>query len=104
MPEVHGPKKGLDPNLRPEWLVRKSQKSAENSRIEKKETESPGQRNQVVHQVNTGHRDEIRKSQMEQGRENIPEQIYVPQKPVIQMESKSNIQPYTKITRKGATK
>ena len=23
VPEVHGPKKGLDPNLRPEWLVRK---------------------------------------------------------------------------------
>ena len=25
VPEVHGTKKGLDPNLRPEWLVRKSQ-------------------------------------------------------------------------------
>ena len=24
VPEVHGTKKGLDPNLRPEWLVRKS--------------------------------------------------------------------------------
>ena len=85
VPEVHGPKKGLDPNLRPEWLVRKSQKSAVNSKIEKKETESPEQRNQVVDQVNTGHRDEIRKSQMEQSRENIPEQIYVPQKPIIPM-------------------
>ena len=83
MPEVHGSKKGLDPNLRPEWLVRKSQKPTENSRIEKKETESPGQRNQVIDQVNSGHRDEIRKSQMEQSRENIPEQIYVPQKPII---------------------
>ena len=41
VPEVHGTKKGLDPNLRPEWLVRKSQKPAENSRIEKKETETP---------------------------------------------------------------
>ena len=28
--EVHGAKKGVDPNLRPEWLVRKSQKLAEN--------------------------------------------------------------------------
>ena len=46
VPEVHGPKKGLDPNLRPEWLVRKSQKSVVTSKIEKKETESPGQRNQ----------------------------------------------------------
>ena len=26
VPEVHGPKKGLDPNLRPEWLVKKAQK------------------------------------------------------------------------------
>ena len=36
VPEVHGSKKGLDPNLRPEWLVRKSQKPVENSKIEKK--------------------------------------------------------------------
>ena len=34
VPEVHGSKKGIDPNLRPEWLVRKSQKPVENSRIE----------------------------------------------------------------------
>ena len=72
VPEVHGPKKGLDPNLRPEWLVRNSQKPAENSKMEKREKESPGQRNQVIDQVNTGHRDEIRKSQMEQTGENIP--------------------------------
>ena len=24
VPEVHGSKKGIDPNLRPEWLVKKS--------------------------------------------------------------------------------
>ena len=36
MPEVHGSKKGIDPNLRPEWLVRKSQKPVENTRIEKR--------------------------------------------------------------------
>ena len=83
MPEVHGSKKGLDPNLRPEWLVRKSQKSAVNPKIEKREIDSLGQRNQVVDQVNTGHRNEIIKSQMEQSRENIPEQIHVPQKPII---------------------
>ena len=35
--------------------------------------------------MNTGHRDEIRKTQMEQNRENTPEQIYVPQKPIIPM-------------------
>ena len=104
VPEVHGPKKGIDPNLRPEWLVKKSQKSAENSRIEKKEKESPGQRNHIIDQVNRGHRDEIRKSQIEQSRENIPEQIYVPQKPIIPIHPNSNIQPHTKITRKSDTK
>ena len=33
----------------------------------------------------SGQRDEIRKSQMEQNRENIPEEMYVPQKPIISM-------------------
>ena len=78
MPEVHGPKKGIDPNLRPEWLVKKDQKPVENTRIEKNETDSPEQRNQIVEQNNSGQRDEIRKPQMEQSRENIPKQIYVP--------------------------
>ena len=41
-------------------------------------------KNQVVDQVNSGQRNEIRKSQMEQSRENIPEQIYVPEKPIFQ--------------------
>ena len=82
---MHGPKKGIDPNIRPQWLVRKAQKPVENSRIEKKGTDPLGQRNQVVAQVNSGQRDEIRKSHMEQSRENIPEQIYVPQKPIIPM-------------------
>ena len=45
MPEVHGSKKGLEPNLRPEWLVRKSQNSVVKSKIEKRETDSLGQRN-----------------------------------------------------------
>ena len=72
VPEVHGTKKGLDPNLRPEWLVRKSQKPAENSRTKKKEPDPPKQRNQIVDQVNSGQRDKIRKPQMEQSRENVP--------------------------------
>ena len=55
----------------------------ENSKIEKREKNFPEQRNQIVDKVNSVHRDEIRKSQMEQNRENIPEQIYVPQKPII---------------------
>ena len=48
MPEVHGSNKGIDPNLRPKWLVKKAQKPVENTRIEKKETDSPEQRNQIV--------------------------------------------------------
>ena len=97
VPEVHGPKKGIDPNLRPEWLVGKSQKPVENTRIEKKETDSPGQRNQVVDQVNSEQRDEIRKSQMEQSRENIPKQIYVPQNPVIPMNPNQISNPIPKL-------
>ena len=34
IPEVHGAKKGINPNLRPEWLVRKFQKSPGKPRIE----------------------------------------------------------------------
>ena len=41
VPEVHGTKKGIDPNLRPEWLVRKSQKLLEKSRIEKNGADLP---------------------------------------------------------------
>ena len=37
IPEVHGAKKGVDPNLRLEWLVKRSQKLAEKSRIEQNE-------------------------------------------------------------------
>ena len=66
-------------------------------KIEKKETDSPGQRNQVVDQVNSGQRDEIRKSQMEQSRENIPEQIYVPQKPIIPMQPNQISNPTPKL-------
>ena len=97
VPEVHGTKKDLDPNLRPEWLVRKSQKPAENSRIEKRETNSPEQRNQIVDQVDKGYRDETGKSQMEQNRENIPEQIYVPQKPIIPIHPNQMPKPTSKL-------
>ena len=97
VPEVHGTKKGLDPNFRPEWLVRKSQKPAENSRIEKKETETPRPRNQIVDQVNSVHRDEIIKSQMEQSREKTPEPIYVPQKPIIPMNPNQISNPIPKL-------
>ena len=97
MPKVHGTKKGLDPNFRPEWLVRKSQKPAENFRIEKRETNSPEQGNQTVDQVNSVHRDDIRKSPMEQSREIIPEQIYVPQKPIIPIHPNQMPKPTSKL-------
>ena len=64
-------------------VSKESSKTVENTRKEKRETNSPEQRNQVVGQVDSGQRDEIRKPQMKQSRENIPEQIYVPQKPII---------------------
>ena len=97
VPEVHGSKEGIDPNLRPEWLVKKAQKSVENTRIEKKEINSPEQRNQIVDQDNSGQRDEIRKSQMEQSRENNPEQIYVPQKPIIPIHPNQTSNPIPKL-------
>ena len=91
VPEVHGAKKGVDPNLRPEWLVRKSQKLAEKSRIEQKNTDFPRQSDQVTDQLGSGQRKDTRKSQIEQSankskdqsRENIPKQGYNPQEPII---------------------
>ena len=34
LPEVHGVEKGVDPDLKPEWIVRKSKTLAEKSRLE----------------------------------------------------------------------
>ena len=67
-------------------MVKKAQKPIENTKITKKETDSPGQSNQIVDQVNSRQRGEIRRSQMEHSRENIPEQMYVPQKSIITMQ------------------
>ena len=69
---MHGSNKGIDPNLRPEWLVRMSQKPTEKSRIEKKGKILQDKETKFVDQVNSRQRGEIRKSQMEQSRENIP--------------------------------
>ena len=71
-------KKGIDPNLRPEWLVRKSQKLVEKSRIEKNGTDLPTQRSHVIDQISTGQRKEIKNPKIEQGGENIPKQGYDP--------------------------
>ena len=61
IPEVHGVKKGVDPNLRPEWIVRKSEKLAEKSRIEQDERNSPIQENQVRDRLGSGLRKDTRK-------------------------------------------
>ena len=79
IPEVHGSKKGLDPNLRPEWLVRKSQKLVKKSRIEKEGIDPSRQGSQIIDQISTGQRQEIRKPNIEQNRENVLKQGYDPQ-------------------------
>ena len=76
---MHGTRKGLFPNLRPEWLVRKSQKLLEKSRIEKEGIDPSRQGSQILDQISTGQRKETRKSNREQGRENIPKQGCDPQ-------------------------
>ena len=47
VPEVHEAKKGVDPNLRQEWLVKKFQKLVTKSRIEQKKGDFPRQTDQV---------------------------------------------------------
>ena len=91
IPEVHGAKKGVDPNLRPEWIVRKSQKLVEKSRIEADKRNFPIQRNQARDQLGSGQRKGIRKPQneqstnkeIEQNRENISKHVDKPQEPKI---------------------
>ena len=100
VPEVHGTKKGVDPNLRPEWLVRKSQKLMERSRIEQKKADFPKQKNQVIDQIGSGQRKEIRKPQIEQGRENIPRQGYDPQEPKIPIFPNQIAKPIPSLTEK----
>ena len=83
VPEVHGMEKDVDPNLRPEWLVRKSQKLAERSRIEQKKGDSPKQTNQVTDQLGSGQRKETRDLQIEQSKENIYVQGNDPPEPIM---------------------
>ena len=46
LPEVHGAEKGVDPDLKPEWIVRKSQKMAQKSRLEQ-DREDPSAQGQT---------------------------------------------------------
>ena len=94
--------------MRPEWLVRKSQKLAEKSRIEQKKADFPKQRNQVIDQIGLGQRKEIRKPQIEQStsknigqsRENIPKQGYDPQEPIISIYPNQIAKPTPKLTKR----
>ena len=98
VPEVHGTKKGLDPNLRPEWLVRKSQKLVEKSRVEKARIDPSRQGSQIIDQISTGQRQEIRKPKIEQDRENIPKQGYNPQESKIPIYPNQITNPIPKLT------
>ena len=66
VPEVHGAKKGVHPNLRPEWIVTKSKKLVEKSRIQQDKRNSPIQRNHVRDQLGSGQSKDTRKPQIEQ--------------------------------------
>ena len=92
--------------MRPEWLVRKSQKLVVKSGLEQKKGDFLRQRNQVIDQLGPGQRKETRKPQIEQSanenieqnRENISKQGYDPYNSNI---PKSSSQTNTKITRKS---
>ena len=84
--------------MRPEWLRRKSQKLAERSRIGQKKADFPKQKNQVIDQIGPGKRKETRKPQIEQGRENIPNQGYNPQEPIIPIYPNQIAKPIPKLT------
>ena len=61
--------------MRPEWLVRKSQKSVEKSRIEQKRGESPRQRSQVIDQLGSEQGKENRKPQIAQSADKNVEKV-----------------------------
>ena len=48
VPEVHGAEKGIDPDLKPEWIVRKSQKLAVKPRLEQDSVDPSVQRQTQV--------------------------------------------------------
>ena len=92
--------------MTPEWLVRKSQKLAEKSRIEQNKGDFPKQGNQVIDQIGSGQRKETRKPQIEQStsknieqsRENIPNQGCDPQEPIIPIYPNQIARPTPKLT------
>ena len=74
LPEVHGAVKGVDLDLKPEWIVRKSQKKVQKSRLEqdREDPSAQGQtqfieRNPVKEQLVSKQRKDISVSQFNQG-------------------------------------
>ena len=73
VPEVHGTEKGIDPNLKPEWIVRKSKKLAVKPRLEQDRVDPSVQRqtqvtgeNHVKEQLMPEQRMNIKAPQVEQ--------------------------------------
>ena len=99
VPEVHGAEKGIDPDLKPEWIVRKSQKLAVKPRLEQDRVDPSVQRqtkvtgeNHVKEQLMPEQRKNINASQVEQntsigieqGRYIAPKHLNRPQAEIIQ--------------------
>ena len=94
LPEVHGAEKGVDPDLKPEWIVRKSQKVAQKPRLEqdREDPSAQGQtqfteRNHVKEQLVSEQRKHISEPQVNQctnrsiehGRDTTPKHENSPQ-------------------------
>ena len=81
-------------------VSKKTQKLVERSRLEQQKEDFPKQKNQVIDQIGSGQRKETRKSQIEQGRENISKQGYDPQEPIIPIYPNQITKPIPKLTEK----
>ena len=66
LPEVHGAEKDVDPDLKPEWIIRKSQKLAKKSRLEQDSEDPPAQEHTQVTKKN-----HVREQSVSEQRKNI---------------------------------
>ena len=90
LPEVHGAERGVDPDLKPEWIIRKSQKIAEKSRLEQ-DREDPSVQGQTQFTKKNHVREQLVSEQgkntsvpqvnedtnrgIEQGRDTVPKHV-----------------------------
>ena len=70
LPEVHGVDKGVDPNLKPEWIGRKAQNLIEKSRLEH-DREDPSGDTPVQEQMQVIEESNIRKQFVQKQKEGI---------------------------------